>query len=183
MRKKLLLSATLTAVLLLSACTEAKIEKVEKTEPTAANTTNKGNSAANAANTETTPKQEIFKIGDSVSFNDLVITLNSVENHAGNEFQKPDEGKMFLVVDATIENKGEETETVSSLLQLNMADSEGYSYGPMLAMFIDNQLDGQVLAGRKMRGQVAFEVPKEATGLEFIFKNPFTSGQAIWSVQ
>ncbi len=96
---------------------------------------------------------------------------------------KPAEGNVYKVIDVTVENKGTEDTVVSSVMNTSLADSDGYKYNISIVTFINNQLDGSVPAGRKLRGQVAYEVPKGAKGLEFIFSDPLTNGQAIWSLK
>ncbi|MBW7473783.1 DUF4352 domain-containing protein [Paenibacillus oenotherae] len=179
MRRTPLLSLALVATLLLSACSEAKIKKVE---PTAADST--GTNQNGGDTDEETNPPATFKIGDSVIFDDLIITVNSLSGHTGGDYEKPEEGKVFIVVDATIENTAEDTANVSTLLMMKLADAEGYYYNPTIATFVEGQLDGQIPSGRKKRGQVAFQVPKDAAGFEFIFETPLSSsGQAIWSTQ
>lgn len=179
-----------SAMILLSACGEtAKIEKVEpaptNTETSAnANTTAKDNAEPAVAIEEpaaATP--DVFKIGDSVTFNDLVITVNSIKDDHGDDFLKPAEGKVYKIVDVTVENNGANDAIVSSMLNTSLSDHDGYTYNVAFTTAIENQLDGSVPAGRKLRGQVAYEVPTDASGLEFIFSDPFTQGQAIWSLE
>lgn len=117
-----------------------------------------------------------------MTFNDLVVTVNSIKDSKGDDFIKPEEGKIYKIVDITVENKGKEEAAVSSVMNTSMADSDGYTYDITITSVVKNQLDGSVGAGRKLRGQVAFEVPKTAKGLEFIFSDPFTKGQAIWKL-
>lgn len=170
--------------IMLSACGEATIEKVEPAATPAATEAEQAPAQQEQPKEEEkTAAPEVFKVGESVQFNDLVITVNSVENHKGSNFEKPADGNVFKVVDVTVENKGSNEENVSSLMQTSMNDAEGYSYNVQLATYDKNQLDGAVPAGRKLRGQVAFEVPKDAKGLEFVFSEPFSSGQAIWALE
>ncbi|OAB43373.1 DUF4352 domain-containing protein [Paenibacillus glacialis] len=173
-----------SAMLMLSACsTEAAIEKVEPASTKESTAPVKEDKKEEVKKEETKPTTEVFKPGDAVTFNDLIITLNSAKDHKGNDFQKPADGKVFKVVDVTIENKGTKEAPISSIINTSMVDSDGYKYTIALATFVENQLDGSVPAGRKLRGQVAFEIPKDAPGLEFIFSDPFTKGQAIWNLQ
>lgn len=173
--------------LMLSACSEATIEKVE---PASASEQKEDTSKSTEKQAEEQPKEEeqskqpeIFKVGESVKFNDLVITVNSVKDHKGSDFEKPADGNVYKVVDVTVENTGEKEEAISSLMHTSMADSDGYTYNIMIATFVKSQLDGSVPPGRKLRGELAYEVPKAAAGLEFIFSDPFSTGQAIWKVK
>ena len=112
-------------------------------------------------------------------FDDLLITLNSVTSSKGDEFEKP-EHDQYLLLDLTIENTGKESETVSTLLQMVLYDADNYSYDIALYTGTQGSVDGEIGAGRKVRGEVAFDVPNSAS-YEFVFEDPFTSGQAIWS--
>jgi len=123
--------------------------------------------------------QETFKIGDTVRFDHLLITLNSVTSSKGDEFETP-EHDQFMLLDLTIENTGTESETVSTLLQMVLYDADNYSYDIALYTGTQGLVDGEIGAGRKVRGEVAFDVPNSAS-YEFVFEEPFTSGQAIWS--
>lgn len=167
---------TLVFILSLVGCSEATITKVEDTKAT-----------STKSPTEETKKEvatpEIYKIGDTVAFNDLHITLNSAEYSKGGEYEKPAEGNQYIVLDITADNKGTEEATVSSIMNTSMVDGEGYEYQAAFVTFVKNQLDGTVAAGRKLRGQLAFEVPKEAKTLEFIYSEVFSSGQAIFKVK
>lgn len=45
------------------------------------------------------------------------------------------------------------------------------------------QFDGTIPVGGILRGEVAFEVPVNAVGLQFIFKQAFGTRQAAWALQ
>jgi len=141
-------------------------------------------SAIETATQEAQEKEpQYFKIGERVKMGELAITVNGVRESQGTEFETPKEGHKFVIVDATIENLSEESVGISSLLMFKMADADGYNYGPALFTEVRGQLDGELGPGRKMRGEVAFEVPKDAKGLEFIFEPNFLGfGQAIFKL-
>jgi len=195
MIRKLLIVAFAGMMLTAAGCTEADIQKVDN--GTSGNTGASGTSAGaesageepmqEAAAKEETPKEEatpeVFKVGDSVTFDDLIITVNSVRESPGDDFFQPSEGNVFFMVDVTAENTGTEEAAISSMLNTELADSDGYTYNITLTGDVKGSFDGSVGAGRKLRGEVAFEVPKAAAGLEFIFSDPFKTGQAIWKVK
>lgn len=61
-----------------------------------------------------------------------------------------------------------------------MSDADGYKYDITIAPDTKGSVDGELQPGRKLRGEVAFEIPENATGLELIFEpNVFGFGQAI----
>jgi len=123
---------------------------------------------------------EKFKVGERVEMGELVITVNNIKDSVGGEFLKPAEGNIYKIADCTIENLSDKSESLSSMLMFKMADSEGYNYTITITEDSKTGLDGELGPGRKMRGEVAFEVPSTAAGLELIFEPNFLGfGQAI----
>lgn len=137
--------------------------------------------------TESTSKSvappKVFAVGEKVRMGDLAITVNSARRSQGGEFWRPNQGNVFVIVDCTIENLASESAGISSLLMFKLADGKGYNYSPTIAEGTKGSLDGELGAGRMMRGEVAFEVPADVQGLEFIFEpNVFGFGQAIFKL-
>ncbi|MDI6600340.1 MAG: DUF4352 domain-containing protein [Thermoanaerobacteraceae bacterium] len=129
---------------------------------------------------EKAPAVETFKIGDVISIGDYVLTVNSTRTSNGNDFLKPDEGNTWYIIDATVENKSDKPVNVSSLLMFTLSDGEGYSYDQAFGADTKGSLDGELAPGRKMRGELAYEIPESAGGLELIFDaDVWGSGQAI----
>ncbi|WP_169306672.1 DUF4352 domain-containing protein [Cohnella pontilimi] len=179
MKKLVALLAVLTVVL--AGCGEANISKADSS--TSAKSSAQASPAAAKETESASPKaEETNKLGDSVNFDDLVVTVAGVRE-SKSQLMKPKEGNKILLVDITAENKGNKEINVSSMLQTKMADDQGYQYNLTIVDDQKGNFDGAVAAGRKLRGEVAFEVPKDAASLEFIFSDPFESGQAIWKVK
>jgi len=174
------LSITVLSALALTACTEAEIEKVNSTPASTASSS----AATTAVETKESeaPEETIYKVGDSVKFDNLIITVNGVRN-SQSEFMKPEEGNQIILVDVTAENKGTDEESVSSMLLTEVVDGDGYKYDVTIVDDNKGSFDGSIGAGRKLRGEIAFEVPEAASSLEFIFSNPFKTGQAIWKIK
>jgi hypothetical protein len=124
---------------------------------------------------------EKFKIGDTVQFGDLLITVKGVRASKGDGFMTP-ENDNYIIVDVILENNTTETANISSILQTSLSDADGYNYNVTIAGDTKGSLDGQVGPGRKLAGEVAFDVPKSSS-YEFIFEDVFTNGQAIWEFQ
>ncbi|QGQ97039.1 DUF4352 domain-containing protein [Paenibacillus psychroresistens] len=196
MKKAYLL--TLLFVIALAGCTEAKIEKVEKPAATQAAEVEKTAEASAAPATPDADKAEAqkaalakmkeqqeadiaaktFSIGDTVKFNDLEITLNGVRGNKGSDFDTPEEA-MFIILDLTIENKGTDSAAISTLMSMALNDAESFKLDVALFTDVKGSLDGELAAGRKVRGEVAFDAPESAY-YEFIYSEPFSKGQAIW---
>lgn len=126
---------------------------------------------------------EKFNVGDTVKMGDLHFTLKGVRFSKGDEYWKPEKGKKWIVFDCTLENVGSESESISSLMMFNVYDPEGYQQDIAFPDDLKGSLDGELGAGRKMSGEVAFEVDAEETSWEFIFEpNVFGFGQAIFDI-
>ena len=169
------------AIMLLVACGESTIESVES-EPKEETETNGGmeepenqqeEAKSDASQTET------FALGDTVKFDDLQITLTNARV-INDELFEPENAK-FLAVELEIDNTGEEPATISTMLNMSLLTSDGYQQNQAIVDTKGN-LDAEIGAGRKLKGEVAFDV-EEAEFYEFIFEDPFTSGQAIWKIE
>lgn len=176
----------LCAVLILAACGgESTVQKVDSPAPSAQS--EQSESAAEnepaAAEPPSPEKQEpeTLTLGDTVKFDELLITLNGVRTSEGEEFFSPN-NDFFLILDITIENTGDKAEIISSMLQMSLYDADAYSYNQMFLMDLKGSVDGEVAPGRKMRGELAFDVPASEY-YEFVFEKPFTTGQAIWKFE
>ncbi|MGH2535932.1 MAG: DUF4352 domain-containing protein, partial [Candidatus Promineifilaceae bacterium] len=111
-------------------------------------------------------------IGEAISLGDLVLTVNGTSSPEGDDFNRPDEGFKFLVVDFSLANQGSTAESVSSLLQTSIKDATGQEYDIDLMASVaggGSTPDGEIAAGETIRGQVGFQVPADATDLVFVF--------------
>ena len=127
----------------------------------------------------TTPKEEItpadtksrYGVGEKVAMKDVVVTLKSVKENTGANFMEPEDGNVYLICEFDIENNSKEEISVSSLLSF-----EGYvddyatslSLGGVVASGKET-LDGDVAAGKKINGVIAYEVPESWAELEIHF--------------
>lgn len=117
-------------------------------------------------------QQQTHNVGDVIAMGETTITVNEITYPAGTEFTKPDEGKKFLVVDLTIENKSAEAINISTMLQMWLKDPSGQKYTVDIMASVASggtSPDGEISPGEKVRGQVSFQVPADATGLVFVF--------------
>lgn len=184
MKKFLSLVGLLVLAFTLVACGESSIEKVDKETPTAGNNDAVVENNGAVDDAEAQPEEEVLEesltIGDTVNYDGLHITLNDVITSSGSEWEKPSYDH-YLILDLTIENTTEEAANISTILQMSLQDEEGYTHS--IAFFTETKgsLDGEIGPGRSNRGQVAFDV-NQSSVYEFIFENPFTSGQAIWEI-
>lgn len=116
--------------------------------------------------------QRTYNVGDIIQIGTITITVNGISNPAGDQFNKPNAGNKFLIVDLTIENKGTNAVSVSTLLQMSVKDQSGQKYDVDFSASMasgGSSPDGEIAPGEKLRGQVGFQVPENATGLVFVF--------------
>ncbi|OLO38061.1 hypothetical protein BTR23_11725 [Alkalihalophilus pseudofirmus] len=125
--------------------------------------------------------EENLSIGDSVNFNDIVITLNDVAYSQGSDWETPNEAT-FLLADFTVENTSDESYNISSMMNFAIYDEEHFKHSITIYTDAKGSMDGEIGPGRTMRGEVAFDVP-ESSYYEVVFEEPFTNGQAIWVVE
>lgn len=170
----------LVCVLLMTGCVEVENVTPEKVEDAGGVPAESQQSDSEEKQGQAQTKTETYKIGDSIKAVDLIFTVNSGRTDEGSDFIKPDEGKIFYLIDVTVENAGDESETVSSLMMFKLFDADGYNYNITIGPDTKGQVDGEVSAGRKLRGELVFEIPTDAEGLELqIDPTVFGSGQII----
>ncbi len=117
-------------------------------------------------------QQIVYQIGDLIEISDLAIQVLQVSFPAGNEIVKPKEDFKFAAVDVMIENQGNTTQEISSIVQMYLKDSTGqkYTFHFGAQSIIDSGLpDDELQPGEKVRGQIGFQVPKDISGLLFVF--------------
>ena len=146
--------------------------------PAAASST----SAAAPKSESKAPVKKTFGVGESAELKDIVVTLVSVEESSGSQFNQPTDGNVFVICEFEIENNSSSEIAVSSLLSF-AAYCDDYSLNFSLTALLEkgnrNQLDGQIAAGKKMNGIIGYEVPIGWNELEIRFTPSFWSGNEI----
>lgn len=124
---------------------------------------------------------EGFSIGETISMGDLEHTFHSARFAEGDEFFSPDEGSQWLVVDVEVENQGDESEAMSTLIMWSLVDADNRSRDVTITGDEQGSLDGELGPGRSMRGEIAYEVDADETDWELIFEPQlFGFGQGIY---
>ena len=122
---------------------------------------------------------DAYHVGDILETNSLRITyLECGEFESDNMFIQPKDGYKYLYISLEFENISNSDQYVSSLSFDCFADgaacSQTYYTG-------DDNLDATISAGRKTKGKVVFEIPKDATNVEFEYlDNMWTSGRILF---
>ncbi len=117
-------------------------------------------------------QQQTFQPGTPIALGDTYLTVNSVSYPDGGQFNPPDEGFRYLVVDLTLENKSSESISIASVWQMFVKDLSSRKYDIDLKALLasgGSLPDGELIPGEKLRGQAAFQVPVNASGFIFVF--------------
>lgn len=125
-----------------------------------------------------------FDIGTTIKINNLQFCLNSAHWNKGNDFSSPESNHIWLILDCSIKNIGNESIIFSSMLMLKLINKEGYAQDQ--TMFADTKgiLDGELSPNQTIRGEIAFEVETNQSYWEFIFKPDLIEfGQVIYSIK
>lgn len=187
---KITISILIVTLLLFTSCTieektAAVVENLEVTENKSI--VEENNSSSNTNNLdekeELEPVRTEFYINELVEMGDLVISLNNVEEGYGSGYFEPDEGNKYVTIDLTFYNIGDEAYSLSSLLGFELIDNELYTYDMSWSAPKKGNLDGTILPGRILRGQIVFEIPDNSVATELLFDyDIFISGQLIFKL-
>lgn len=155
-----------------------EVKKVQKDNPEVQNTSTGKKEEPNTAEEKEEVHEEVttFKTGETASLKDVLVTLDSVTESSGSQFNKPTEGNVFLLCEFTIENDSEKDIAVSSMISFEAYCDDfsvSQSLGGLLEKGNKSQLDGSVAAGKKMNGVIAYEVPADWKELEINFTPDF----------
>ena len=147
----------------------------KKVDSTDKNTNETQTEATDGAENETSPenteKQSTFRVGDSVEYEKVIVTLNTVTENEGGGLFTPSEGNVFVLFELTIENNSSREMAISSILSFEAyCDDFACNYSLSAKQTSDkNQLDGTVAAGKKMNGVIGYEVPADWKEMELHF--------------
>lgn len=88
-----------------------------------------------------------------------------------------EEGKVFLILDLTIDNKEGSVSLNVNPFFMKLKDSKGYIYQHSEATYkLENRFDGTLLdEGDVISGKIAFEIPKNENNFEFIIDDPLVT--------
>lgn len=136
-------------------------------------TGSRSSSGGNAGSSEDT-----FGLLETAEMNDVQVRMTDYVESKGSEWNEPQEGKVYVLVEFEISNNSDSDISVSSLLSFD-AYADGYATDLSLGALIDNeneQLDGSIASGMKMRGWVGYEIPEDWKDLEIHFTENVWSG-------
>jgi len=141
------------------------------TKTTAAESGSKQSEASTEKATEPAEKN-VFGLNETADINGFKMTAVEFRESNGTEFSKPDEGKVFVIVDFEINNESKKDEHISSVLNFECY-VDGYSANESLSGAVTEKtktLDGDIAAGKKLKGSIALEAPEDWKEIEIIYE-------------
>lgn len=130
------------------------------------------------------PIQHDYIVGDTIKVGDMEVTIFGVRTSEGADYFKPADGNVFYLMDIIIANKGQKSESISSMLMFDLRDKEGFSISQSFSAQTVGQsgLDGTVLPGKVIRGDIGYEVPKDPSGYELQINLSVFGSSGLFSV-
>lgn len=123
-----------------------------------------------------------LSIGQTFTAGNLEFVVNGIRTDSGEGFMRPDEGNTFFLVDVSVTNNGSEAVSISSMLMFTVRDSYGFSHSLSIGAVSagNGSLDGDIMAGRTLRGELGYEIPEGLTGLElFVTPEVFITASTV----
>lgn len=154
-------------------------DKPKKVENNTTTTQQGENDNDKKADTQET--KDIFTVGETAEMNDVQVTLLKYSESKGSEYNKPSDGNVFLMAEFEIVNNSDSEMNVSSMLSFE-AYADDYALNYSLGAITENndtQLDGTIAAGKKMKGYIGYEVPKDWSTVEIHFTDDVWSDNKI----
>lgn len=165
----------IVVIILLAAVFGGGDDKPKKVENKTASTQQGENDNNKEADTQ--EEKDIFTVSETAELNDVQVTLLKYSESKGSEFNKPTDGNVYLMAEFEIVNNSDSEMNVSSVMSFE-AYADDYSLNYSFGALMDNedrQLDGTIAAGKKMKGYIGYEVPKDWSTVEIHFTDD------VWS--
>ena len=125
-----------------------------------------------------------FKVGETAEYKDVQVTLEKVIISKGDEIIQPDEGKEFAICIFKIQNNSDSSITMSSIASFEAYYDDTSMNEDIMGLQAPeakkyNQLDGDIAAGKKMEGVIAYQVPTDWKEIEINVSPSFWSSKDI----
>lgn len=125
-------------------------------------------------------QEQTFGLNETAVFSNLKFTATEIKESSGENFFTPEQGKVFVGVNFTIENISEEEQTVSTLMLFEgYVDDIKCDYSISAAcVFDEGTLDGSIAPGKKLVGWYALEVPSDWKNIELEVQSNWLSNSS-----
>ena len=118
--------------------------------------------------------------GDTVSMNGVLITFHGITETLGDGLFKPDDNKIFVIAEFTVENNTGDQINISSVFG-SAAYCDNYLVSESMSAELGdpqhrNNLTGSLDTGRKLRGIIGYELPSQWQRLEIRLRTDWWKG-------
>jgi len=119
-------------------------------------------------------RQELntYEIGDTIEVGDLVIKVNSTRTAEKDEWDMLEEGYIYLLVDISIENTGNQEAYLDTYYNFRLVDKNGRNYEFVWAEKAKGRIEGNLGAGRKIAGELSYGIPNDIKEFELEISDP-----------
>lgn len=126
------------------------------------------------------PADKVFSVGEAVQLGDNVLTVTNVERSTGSQFDKPQEGKEYVIVTVKIDNAGDKNITYNPF-DFKMANSQGQIVDQAFTIInTDTALQsGELAPNGSVSGTLAFEQPANDPALQLQYSPSFWSNDTV----
>lgn len=115
-------------------------------------------------------KQDSYNINETAIFNDVHYTVTNVEYSNGDEWDKPADGKNYVIVTIKVENKSDSKISYNAY-DWTMVNSQGQEYEEVFTT-IDSDTSlgsGELMSGGTKTGTIVFEQSKNESSLKLLY--------------
>ena len=131
----------------------------------------------NSNNSQAEEQQKEYKVADVVKLGEREFVVNSVKRSGAFNYNTPDAGKEYVIVNVTIRNLGKD-EVSYNPFDFKVQDANGAQESSTFASLDDSLSSGTLAPNGKITGSMPFEVP-QGTNAKLIFQPSFWSEQRI----
>lgn len=126
--------------------------------------------SSTTTNNETENSKTSFNINEPAVFEDVHYTVTNVEYSNGDEWDKPAEGKEYVIVTLKIENKSDSKISYNTF-DWTMVNSQGQEDSETFSTIDSdtNLSSGELIAGGTKTGTLVFEQSKDETSLKLLY--------------
>lgn len=152
------------------------------TASSAASGSQAGSAGKSSAQSGSPAAAKGFKVGDQVQNGKWIVAVHKADipYTPKNDFDKPKDGDMLVVLDVEVKNTDSSAQDFSSMIGFELKDGANQTYEETI--LVEDGLaavpEGSIAAGDAKRGEVAFEIPKTAKGLKLEFRGGVMDTQA-----
>ncbi|MGH4121902.1 MAG: DUF4352 domain-containing protein [Clostridium sp.] len=108
---------------------------------------------------ESKDAQSHFKVGETGRLGDYQFTVNTVTLTKSNKFWHAQDGNKLITINCSFENVSIVQYGMTAITLFKLFDTNGKTYNMCLGGNNNGRMDGLVEAGKKVTGEITFEVP------------------------